>query len=197
MKKINILTLLCLILFIPSVAISGNWTGNFNILLGAKLLDEDEWEPVEEHNEVGISFDFRQTHWPISITFAYLTSEDDGSAVVFVPGYGWTIGDFDAETREINVGVKKIWDVTEIIKPFAGGGLSFINAEFTGTTFGRTRSQDDDAVGIWIGGGIMFTLAKHLNLGFQAGYSYAEVELFGVDANAGGSHGLFVIGFHW
>ncbi len=197
MKKIIILISLCLVLSIPSLAMSNDWTGNINVLLGSKLLDEDEWAPVEEHGEVGISCDFKQTHWPISITFAYLSSEDDGAAVVFVPGPGWTYGDFEAETREINVGVKKIWDITEIIKPFAGGGLSFINAEFTGTTFGTTQSQDDDAVGIWIGGGIIFTLAKHLNLGFQAGYSYAEVELFGVEANAGGSHGLFIVGFHW
>jgi len=120
MKKIAVLISLCLILSIPSLAMCENWTGNINLLLGAKVLDEDEWEPVEEHSEVGISCDFRQENWPISITFAYLSSEDDdGTAVVFVPGPGWTIGNFEAETREINVGVKKIWDVTEIIKPFA------------------------------------------------------------------------------
>ncbi len=197
MKKIAILIALCLVLSVPTLAMSEGWTGNMNLLLGAKMLDEDDWEPVEEQAEFGISFDFRQEHWPVSITFAYLSSEEDGSAVVFVPGPGWTVGDFEAETQEINIGVKKIWDVTQVIKPFVGGGISFINAEFTGTAFGGTLSEDDDAVGIWVGGGIMFTLANHLNLGIQAGYSYAEVELFGVEANAGGSHGLFIVGFHW
>jgi opacity protein-like surface antigen len=197
MKKIAVIISLCLVLSFPSLAISENWTGNINLLLGTKMLDEDDWEPVDEHSEFGISFDFKQKHWPVSIAFAYLSSEDDASATLYDPFFGFVTADVEGETQEVSFGVKKIWDATEIVKPFVGGGLAFINAEFSGTMFNVTMSEDDDAVGVWLVGGVIFTLAKHLNLGVQARYSYAEVELFGVDGDAGGLHGLFMVGYHW
>ena len=126
-----------------------------------------------------------------------MTLAGDGSATTYVSGFGWVSGKFEAETRELNVGVKKYWDATQVVKPFAGGGLSMIDAKFKGRALGTPVSDDDDAVGFWIGGGVLFRLRPHLSLGVEGSFSYAEVTLFGVDSNGGGGHGLFSIGYHW
>ena len=62
---------------------------------------------------------------------------------------------------------------------------------------GISVSDDDTALGLWIGGGVYWTPAEHFNIGLEAKYSNAEVTLFGVDANAGGGHFGALIGYHW
>ena len=74
-----------------------------------------------------------------------------------------------------------------------GGGISFINGEFSAPWI----SDDDNGVGIWLGGGVYWTLAGQFNIGLEAKFSTADVTLFGVDADAGGGHFGLLIGFHW
>ena len=102
----------------------------------------------------------------------------------------------EAETSELNIGVRKIWDQSPNVRPFIGGGLAFINAEAKGSGLGVTVSDDDTGTGIWIGGGVYWTLADHFNIGLEAKYSDAEVTIFGVDAEAGGTHFGVLVGYH-
>jgi len=179
--------------FISIITIAGSeisalgqsdWTGNVNFFLGAKALDEDEWEPVEEQTEFGVEIDFRQQNWPVSIAIDILGAADDNTFAGF---------DVESKTSELNIGVRKIWDKSPIVRPFIGGGVSFITGEFE--AFGV--SEDDSAIGFWLGGGVYWTLSEHFNLGMELKVSSAEVTLFGVDANAGGGHFGLLIGYHW
>jgi opacity protein-like surface antigen len=160
------------------------WTGNVNLFLGAKALDEDDWEPVDEQDEWGIEVDFKQKSWPVSIAIDFLYGSDDGTL--------WGT-EFESETSELNLGVRKIWDQFPHVRPFIGGGISFIRGEFSAPGV----SDDDSAVGIWFGGGVYWTLVEHFNIGLEAKYSTAEVTLFGVDADAGGGHFGLLVGYHW
>lgn len=194
MKKVTVSAIICFLLSIPSLAICGSdsspdgWTGNINFFLGAKVLDEDDWEPVEEQAEIGFLLDFKRKSWPVSIAVDLLGSyaEDEVYGV-----------DIEARTSELCFGVRKIWDSFEHVRPFIGGGIAFIWAEIEGESWGLSVSDDDTAPGIWIGGGVYWTLAEHFNIGLQARWSKAEVTLFDVDGEAGGGHFGFFLGYHW
>lgn len=197
MKRITVLISAYFLLSTPNLAICDDWTGNLNVFLGAKVLDEDEWEPVEDQDEFGIKFDFKQQGWPVSIVIDYLSSSGEETVLMFDPLLGTVQFDIEGETSELNLGVRKIWDQSPYIRPFIGGGISCISAEYTGTALGITVSDSDNAVGIWFGGGVYWTLADHLNIGLEAAFSTAEVTLFDVNADPGGVHLGVLAGFHW
>lgn len=161
-----------------------NWTGNINVSLGFKTLEEDDWAPADEHSEFGIEVDFKQQSWPVSIAIDYLRSSGDGTFAGV---------EFEGETSELNIGIRKILEQSPQVRPFIGGGISFIRGEFSGLGI----SDDDTGVGGWLGGGIYWTLAEQFNIGLQLKYSFADVTLFGVDVSAGGLHYGALLGYHW
>ena len=138
--------------------------------------------------------DFKKKEWPISIALDFLHSEGDGSD--YEPFSGLYI-DMDAETTEFNAGIRKIWEQYAKIRPYIGGGLAFISAEAKGSAMGYTVSDDDRAVGLWINGGVYWTLSASFNIGLDLRYSIAEVTVFDVDAEAGGVHAGLLLGYHW
>ncbi len=167
-----------------SAAPQNEWTGNINVFLGEKSLGETDWSPVESQGEASVTVDFRKQHWPINLAIEFSSAEDD---------YTLAFVGIESKTTELNVGVLKIWDRSPHIRPFVGGGLSFIDGEFS--LFGL--SDSDSSAGVWFGTGVYWTLGKHFNLGIELKFSSADVKLFGVDADAGGSHIGGLIGYHW
>ncbi|MCX7793874.1 MAG: hypothetical protein N2257_05665 [Thermodesulfovibrionales bacterium] len=170
------------------------WTGNINLFLGAKALEEDDWAPADEQGEVGFKLDFRHKDWPLNIAIDFLSAEGDGTA--YDPYYGITV-DMESETSELNFGLRKIWDHFQYIRPFIGGGISIIHAEAKVKFLGTLVSDSDTGSGLWIGGGVYWTLSKHFNIGFELMASSARVELFGVEVNGGGTHIGILAGYHW
>lgn len=163
--------------------------GNVNVMYGQKNLDDDDWEPVEDQTEYGIMFDFKANdNWPISIALDLLFSDDEGDY------YGV---DIDGETQEFNLGVRKYFPVTPQFKPYVGGGLAYISAEYSGSYAGVGVSDDDSEVGFWLGGGAVFTFAERINIGVDLRYSQAEVTMYGMDGEAGGTHLLVFAGLHF
>ena len=177
------------------------WTGNVNVFIGGKFLDEDDWEPVEEQFEFGLQIDFRPVDWPINLAADISHSRDEGSEYVLIydPWFGY-IGmdvDLEATTTEVNLGIRYIYEELPYVRPFIGGGPALIWVDTEGTALGITVSDDDWGLGFWIGGGAYVTLAKHFNLGAQVRYSWAKVELFDEKFQAGGWHLGGLVGFHW
>jgi hypothetical protein len=117
-----------------------------------------------------------------------LKSDDDETTSILGPPLK-----VEGETTEIDIGIRKIYENSPTMRPYIGGGLAFINGEFG---IAGLISEDDDGVGIWIDAGLYWTLAKHFNIGFDIRYSWAEITLFGVDANAGGLHAGLIFGYH-
>jgi len=134
----------------------------------------------------GVLVDFKQKNWPISIAIDLLGSLDQE-----------TISGVEREgrTSEFDIGVRKIWEVAgSSIRPFIGGGLAFLNAEKEDAGI---FSVNDSGTGIWLNGGVYWTIGQHFNLGLQARYSQAEVTLFGANVEAGGTHAGIMLGYHW
>ena len=181
-RKCNIFLSLIFVLFmmISEVAASqdGGWTGNVNVFLGAKVLDEDEWSSVEDQGVIGLQIDFRPRSWPVNIVIDLLGAyeeKDYGGEDLSVK--------YESITSEFNVGVRKIWERFAYVRPFIGGGLSFIHREFSvEASFQNKFTYDDDAAGLWFGGGVYWTLAGHFNIGLKV-FS-ANIALFGFDDNA-------------
>ncbi|MCK5394391.1 MAG: porin family protein [Gammaproteobacteria bacterium] len=166
---------------------SNEWTGNTNFFLGKKSLDENDWAPVDEHAEFGVLVDFRQNHWPVSIAIDFLGSIDESSEFGF---------DIEGSTTELDIGVRKILEVADSpIRPYIGGGIALINAEFKATNF--FVADDDNGIGIWLNAGVYWTLNQHFNLGLDLRYSQADVTLFNVEGDAGGTHVGIMLGYHW
>jgi hypothetical protein len=176
---------LCAALMAPLAgADTGEWTGNVNFSLGSKALDQDDWEPVEDQGEFGVSVDFGKKDWPVNIVIALYGSGDESS----YQGY-----DVEGTTSEFRVGVQKAWSPSPNMHPFIGGGIALIGAEYKV----EPVSDDDTGTGLWINGGIFWTLGTAFNLGFELGHSQADVTLFGVDGEAGGGHAAIILGYHW
>ena len=184
MKK-NILALALLLLFVSTNA--NAWTGNVNAILGQKTLDKDDWEPADEQAEFGVLVDFKKSEWPVSIAIDLLASVDEVTDGIIT---------IEASTTEFDVGVRKIWEVTgSSIRPYIGGGIAFVGAELKETN--TNISVDDNGTGIWLNGGIYWTLGQSFNLGLDLRYSQADVTLLGIDAEAGGTHVGVILGYHW
>ena len=151
---------------------------------GAKILDDDDWEPLDEQSEGGILIDFKPKSWPISIAIDFLHSSDEQDVGVAVLNFGTFNVNLEGNTTEFNLGVRKIWDNLSKVRPFIGGGIAFINAEVKGTALGVSVSDDNTGLGVWFDGGVYFTLGKHFNIGADVRWSKAEVNLFNIDGEA-------------
>ena len=117
MKKVTFLVIACFLFSIPNLAICADWTGNLNVFLGSKALDEDEWEPTNEQDEFGIEVDFKKQRWPVSIAIDFLSASGEGTLSNIK---------FESKTSELNVGIRKIWDRSRHVRPFIVGGIAFI-----------------------------------------------------------------------
>jgi opacity protein-like surface antigen len=191
-----------------------NWTGNINVSYGNKTLNQDDWSLDEENlkmklnkqRETSIDVDFGKESWPIHIALGYLSSIADDSFTEEVDYEGNlydVLTEFEGSTRELRLGIKWIWDSGNVVHEYLGGGLAMINAKVKATASAEgvsaSESDDDQAAGFYINGGIFWTIARHLNIGIDVGYSQAEVtfDKMEADMKAGGGHyGLF-LGYHW
>ena len=188
--RLTRLTSLVFLLFslIP-VGHASDWDGDLNVVLGAKRLDQDPWKPVDSQPSFGLMFDARQADWPLNLALDVYYSGDTGTAD------GVTR---DGSTTEFNLGIRKIFRTTRTMRPFVGVGSSFIDASLKDTSAGLPHRSDSDwGAGVWIGGGIYWTLADTLNIGFNLKYSSAKVTLLDERYDAGGRMFGTVIGLTW
>ena len=179
-------SLLAILLFAVTAPLhASEWSGNLNFFLGGKTLDENDWSPVEQQGEFGILVDYKKQDWPVSIAIDLLGSSDDSTFAGFK---------VEGKTSELDFGVRKVWEFAgQPIHPFVGGGLGLIGAEYQVGPL----SDSDTSLGVWLNGGVYWTIGEHFNLGLEARYSQAEVTMFNVNGEAGGSHGGLLLGYHW
>ncbi len=172
-RGLILVTSLC----IPGLAIADG-RGDVTFIFGTKLLDDGEWGSLDEQDAYGVEFSWGDESWPFLIAIDFLSSNDEQ-------------GNLEGTTREIDVGVRKIWERGRV-RPYIGGGFAFIKGEVEGGP-----SDDDSAVGGWIGGGVLWRLGPRFNLGFSVRVSRAEPELFGIDFESGGEFVGVALGWSW
>ena len=169
------------------------WSGHLSYIAGYKKM-EDHWAPAEDQFEYGlVDFDFQKADWPVSITVQVLMSHSEQ-----VPEAEGVFGDFSG-TYEFNLGLRKIWRQKKKIQPFIGGGLSIAGASTTVQACGYCYAQTDhdSGFGYWTAAGFYWVLGQNFHTGFNLQYTYAEIQLFDKEFNAGGLHLNALIGCHW
>ena len=190
-----IATLLVLTLF-PFAQVFAS--GNLNVLLGFKAMEKNDWDPVHVQGEGGFLLDFKGKGWPLSIALDFLGSYAEDAGTFFVPGTGLVTGDWESSTAEFNGGIRKYWGADAVMRPYIGGGLAFISAQLEAKTGRFDYVRDSDyGVGLWLNGGIIWTLTEHFNIGFDVRVTGAEVTIFEATRKAGGFHSGLILGYHW
>jgi hypothetical protein len=172
-------------------AMAAGIEGNINMLFGQKYLDDDDWEPVEDQLLLGVMFDITPAGSPIAFAVDMLATSDEDD---FYDGFDFY--EVTGSTTEIDLGIRW-YTPPSVVRGYIGGGLAVINAEIEVAVNGYEASEDDTAVGYFINGGLIVTLMNHLNLGLNARYSAADVEIAGYDTEAGGFALAGVVGYHF
>lgn len=168
-------------------------TGNIHLLLTQKMLEEDDWSPLDTQTGFGVMADFKMSSWPVAVAVGFQTTSDDD--VLFG-------ADIDGTTDELDLGIKYIGDKVGNVRPFVGGGLSQMKGKMEGTGPGGNISVSDTGIGFWLSAGVYWTLAEHVNLGGHVKFSSAEVRLAdpaigSFDVDAGGSSLAVFVGYHF
>ncbi len=185
------------LLFNSTAHAEGEWSGNVNLLLGSKGLDDRDWLATS-HGEVGILLDFGRTDWPVNIVIDMMRSRGtfSGWAYDFVP-MRFVYVEEEVETRELDLGVRHYFDLDTNMRPYFGGGLALVSLE-TDWKIGSSQLRHDEGKGsgIWINGGIKWELDA-FNIGFDIRITAADVALDAGDYSGGGGHAGLIMGYHW
>ena len=197
--KIGAVTVVVLVA--AAFAFSPAWAdadGHVNFFVGQKSLDGGDWEPIEDQPEVGAVMSFGQDAWPVHIAVDVLLSGDEET--VFDPLFGNVT--LTGSTFEVDAGVRKIWKKGKVL-PYLGAGVGVIGAALEVDDGVVSVDGNDAGLGFWAGGGVFWRLGSHFNIGLDARYSSADVDLdFGSgvvaqDVSAGGLHYGVLLGFGW
>ena len=166
-------------------ALAGESSGDVNFILGQKLLNQEDWEPVEAQDEFGVEVSWGKKGWPIQIaTDLFGSYKEDNNAGI------------TGKTSEFGIGIRKIWGHGHV-HPYIGGGAAFIYGGAELDFSGIVVKDSDTSPGAWAGGGVFWRLGSRFNLGLAARYSKATVTLFDSDLEAGGYEGGLILGWGW
>ena len=175
-----------------------SWTGNVNLFLGAKFLDDEEWEPVDTQAEGGLLIDFRHRVLPFNLAIDFLYSRDEDDVDVEMLGLGKVRAEVVGQTWEVDLGLRKIWEQPRVLRPFLGGGVALVHAEIEASARGESVSDRDTVLGVWLDTGLYLTLSRRWNVGIEGRWSWAKADLLEVDdGDIGGWHLGALAGVHW
>lgn len=197
MKNLSLTLLLSLALLLNSSAhADDSWSGNLNLFLGSKVLDDSDWL-ADAHGEVGLLFDFGRRDWPVNIVVDILRSRGDFTGFAYNPGIGILYVEEEVTTRELNLGVRHYFDLGSNMTPYIGGGLALISLKADTRIDGGPWWHDEGkGSGIWLNGGIKWDFDA-FNIGFDIRSSVADVSMDAGNFSGGGGHAGLVLGTHW
>ena len=169
--------------------------GNANFLIGARQLDEDVWEPLDQHTAFGATVDFGGAEWPIHVEAGFHLSGDEEE--VFDDSL-LLEGELTLGVAEFSFGVNKTWEPGGSIRPFVGGGLSSVAADLELDTPIGDADDDDSSLGAYVHGGVFWRLGKRFNIGFDARIlTGTDLTILDEDVDVDYVQGGLLLGFGW
>jgi hypothetical protein len=169
-------------------------TGNINVMLGKKDVDNSDWNPITYLHEGAISLDIKEYSWPISLCTAYYVGTHSKS----VDLYGYDV-DLELTTKELDLGIKKIFSNESGFNFSLSSGVSAISVETLMSVDGiGDYVQDDNVIGLWLGSEVYYTICNVFNVGMNFKYSAAQADFgSGSSVNVGGIHYGLLLGYHF
>jgi opacity protein-like surface antigen len=171
------------------------YVGNLNLFLGRMWLNQGDWAPVNQQNELGLMLAFGEERAPVHFSLdLFLANTDapdqnpaDDAAV-------------SGATTEFSIGVRKVWG-QNATHPHLGAGATVMQVSEDRNGPSGPVSNSDRGYGAFVEAGVTWRLASHLNLGLEGRYSVSTVDLgTGVllrEVTAGGAQLGILIGFGW
>ncbi len=170
--------------------------GNLNFALGGRILDEEDWEPVDTPPALGVTVDLALFGWPVSLAFGLhgSTAEDD---LALQPGNQRV--EVTGTLTELSAGVVKIWSSDGVLHPYIGGVLAAVRAEKEARVSGAAeRAEDDTSGAIYAEGGVYWRLGIATNLGLHGRLvGGTDLELGEEKFSADHYQAALVLGWNW
>jgi len=175
---------------------AARYEGDFNLFAGQKWLKAGDWEPVDQQIQFGVMLAFGEERAAVHFAMDAFYASDDLADAALPPDA--LVG---GSSTELAIGVRKTW-VRGVTRPHLGAGANVLGvSEERRAGVSGTITNEDRGYGVWVDGGVSWRVAKHLNLGIEARFSSARVELgegtFPRDVAAGGVHLGLLIGYGW
>ena len=186
---------------------------NLNFVLGKKYLEADDWPVGDNQGSISFLSTFGPRSWPVQVAIDILGSASASTSTLFPESSAEIRGnELVHSTLELDVGVRKIWRSGRA-RPFVGGGVGVIwgqqEVEFEWSPVFDTEgnqitnypalvlTENDEAPGVWIDGGVFWRLGKMFNIGVEARYSRAELSFRDRKVQAGGFNLGLILGWGW
>lgn len=142
------------------------------IYLGQRGLDKDDYEPVEDQATFGIEFVHEAVGGDVGFEFGLMGSSDESSAAGF---------DIEGTTGELYGGLRKTFGES-VVRPYIGGGLSFIASEFE---IVGVNKDDDASAALYAHGGVSIDVSESFFVGLDLRVLFgSDMEIFGVSTDA-------------
>jgi hypothetical protein len=173
--------------------------GNAHLLGGVRTLDNQFWRPVDDQFVGGVQVDFGGSHWPLHLQTGLHRSEEDHrrSECFILCNFGGV--EVKGEIWELSFGVLKMWRKGNLVRPFAGGGMSVLDAELRDNTT-RTKAEDRSP-GVYASGGVLWR-REDSRISFNTGFEGkillgSDLRFPGREGNADYLQLAFLIGLGW
>lgn len=171
---------------------SGDTDQRISLLLGQRSLDEDDWAPVEDQATFAVEYSLENPGAPVGWEVGLAASKEDGDVRILN-----TNVDVEGTTSELYGGVRKSFgEPGATVRPYVGGGLSFINAELEVSVPGDSESADDSSIAAYAHGGLAFDVSESFFLGVDLRLLFgSDLSIEGFDTDADYTQFAFVLGF--
>lgn len=152
----------------------------FSLYLGQRSLDSTDWSPVEDQATFGIEFSQESTGSAIGWEVGLAGSSDDSGSIT-------------GSTGELYGGVRKSFG-SDTVRPYVGGGLSFINA----TAEVGSASEDDSSLAGYVHGGLQFLVSQTFAIGLDIRLLFgSSLTIAGFDTDADYGQAALTVGWRF
>lgn len=125
---------------------------NVNVYVGQRMVDEDDWEPVDDQMVIGVEVDKFDPSESFGWEAAIFYASDDGT------NFG---GNVDASTTEFAFGLRKTLFTSTRLRPYVGVGLAAIRAEIDDAA----GVDEDNTAGVYAHGGVYWDVGQNFHIG--------------------------------
>lgn len=180
--------IVCSMFFCPSWGFCTVYQGNCFLTFGNLKTSESFSEAfnVSTKKEAGVSFDVKAESWPVSVDLqmSYLYAK---SRVPSIPENK----KMTVLRSDTGIGIKKIFHMSESLKPFVGGGPYLVRmySELAGETDMST------GIGYYFVVGVYCKITKNFSTGLHWKRSVVDCSIQHSNVDSGGEHLAFLAGF--
>ena len=166
------------LLVAPKPSLAG--PGYVNFMIGQKVFDSDDWNPIDKQTSFGVEGAFGPARWPVHLA-AYLARSSKSKDAAF----NGVQGTLEGTTYEFGFGANKTW-VSKKLYPYVSAGIVHAKVDVTVRQSGTSGSDEESGFGGWGGAGVFYRVGSAFNIGGAVRYSAVDVDFNSFTTTIGG-----------